>query len=74
MGIHPTRLSNLSGMGREPFGISEDVPVAGDYDSDGKTDVGVFRPSNGNWYVLRSADGFAALNFGLSGDRPVTSD
>jgi len=39
-----------------------------DFDGDGKTDVSVFRPSEGNWYLNRSTDGFAAYNFGISTD------
>ncbi|MCW5948863.1 MAG: VCBS repeat-containing protein [Pyrinomonadaceae bacterium] len=39
-----------------------------DFDGDGKTDPSVYRPSNGVWYLSRSAQGFAAYQFGLSSD------
>ncbi len=39
-----------------------------DFDGDGKSDVGVFRPSEGNWYLSQSQSGFSSQNFGLNGD------
>ena len=45
-----------------------------DFDGDGKTDVSVFRPSTGAWYLLQSTAGFAGLTFGASTDRIVPGD
>lgn len=45
-----------------------------DFDGDGKTDVSVFRPSTGVWYLQRSRDGFAAAQFGISTDTLTSAD
>ena len=46
-----------------------------DFDSDGKSDVSVFRPAGGFWYELLSRTGnFAAQQFGASEDKIVPAD
>ena len=50
------------------------TPTA-DFDGDGRTDLSVFRPSEGIWYVLESSSNtFRAQQFGLNGDRVVPGD
>ncbi len=39
-----------------------------DFDGDGRTDLSVFRPSEGNWYVDRSTAGFSVQQWGLPND------
>jgi FG-GAP-like repeat len=49
----------------------------GDFDGDGQSDVTVFRPSNGKWYVLGSGTNYSAhtdYQWGLSTDTPTPGD
>jgi hypothetical protein len=46
-----------------------------DFDGDGTTDLSVFRPSNGAWFVLNSGSNtFDATIFGQAGDIPADGD
>ncbi len=50
--------------GRTPF----------DFDGDGRTDVGIFRPTEGNWYLDRSAAGLSIFHWGIDTDRLAPAD
>lgn len=50
------------------------VTVAFDYDGDGRTDISVFRPSGGAWYLQESAAGFLGMLFGSNTDKIVPAD
>jgi N-acetylneuraminic acid mutarotase len=45
-----------------------------DFDGDGKTDVSVFRPSNGGWFLQRSNAGFYGVIFGGENDKIAPAD
>jgi hypothetical protein len=47
-----------------------DQSVAADFDGDGDTDVSLYRPSNGRWYVYGASPFF----WGLSTDIPIPAD
>ena len=45
-----------------------------DFDGDRKSDVSVFRPDTGNWYIQQSTAGFTGLAFGIASDKLVPAD
>ena len=44
--------------------------VHGDYNGDGRTDLTVYRPSNGTWFI----QAIATVQWGSSGDQPMPND
>jgi hypothetical protein len=54
------------------WGLSSDIPTPGNYDGDSKTDIAVFRPADGNWFVLLSSNNTSRfIHFGQNGDIPA---
>ncbi|TWT96011.1 Serine-aspartate repeat-containing protein D precursor [Botrimarina colliarenosi] len=69
--VEGTELSDLL------FGLEDAIPVAGDWDGDGVTDVGVF--IDGDWYLDLDGDGRWGVGdlwaqLGSRDDLPVTGD
>ena len=66
------------------WGISSDIPVGGDYDGETfrgfglfrkSTELAIFRPSTGTWWIFNRANNTAsAIQWGISGDKPVPAD
>jgi hypothetical protein len=63
-------------------GIAGDIPITGDWNGDGRTKVGIYRPSNGLFILDSNGDeqfdaGDAVYNLGVgtqAGDLPVVGD
>jgi hypothetical protein len=46
-----------------------------DYEGDGRSDISIFRPSNGQWWLQQSSDnGIRSFQFGATMDKPVPTD
>ena len=51
-----------------------DLPIALRWDDDSISDRGVYRPSEGQWYIVSSTGGVSSEQWGLAGDIPVAED
>jgi CSLREA domain-containing protein len=81
----PTLLASTSGQGTAVRGVAmaptivtptprATVPARADFDGDARTDMSVYRPSDGTWYWQGSTEGFRAVQFGDADDIPAPGD
>jgi hypothetical protein len=57
-------------MGAYEADEKDPASPAADFDGDGTTDISVYRPANGNWYIKDQG----STSWGLTGDLPVPAD
>ncbi len=68
------RQSSDNGVTVLGWGSPTDVPVAGDYDGDGKADIAVYRPATAQWFVSPSSGAAEWTTFfGNAGDLPLAA-
>jgi hypothetical protein len=74
--LHTAAGAAITGNGFS-WGLPGDIPVPGDYNGDGKTDLATWRPSTGGWYIRTNTGATVAGTgtiFGQAGDIPVPGD
>ena len=75
IGAAEKALTTPNGQGAAYYFTLPPPNVRFDYDGDGKADISVFRPLNGQWWYQQSLDNLVrALQFGTSSDKPVPAD
>jgi len=74
IGAAEKALTNPNGQGAVYTFHQPQLSTFFDYDGDSSSDISVFRPSSGTWYLLRSQLGFTAVSWGLSSDKITPGD
>ena len=49
------------------------MPVPGDYSGSGRTQIAVYRPGTGEWFIRTESGGLASFQWGGPGDQPVAA-
>ncbi len=68
LGLTGARPPGMCTPGTGTCSAAAPVKSRADFDGDGRTDLSVFRPSEGNWYLNRSTTGFSVIKWGVMGD------
>jgi hypothetical protein len=75
VGAAEKALTSPNGQGAVYYYKLQAPPTRFDYDGDGKADISIFRPSNGQWWYQQSQDNTVrASQFGALNDKPVPAD
>ena len=72
--VSRTEVSGFLSSNGSCLAAQSSTPTRFDFDNDGKSDISVFRPSNGVWYIANSSGGYNIFQFGQNGDLPVSAD
>ena len=60
------------------WGLNDDVPFGSDFDGDGRSDLVVYRPSTGGWFIRTSSTNYSnaylTYHWGVPGDIPIPAD
>lgn len=75
MGVSASVISTSPASVVEAFDFPTNaIPNLFDFDGDGRTDISVYRPSDGTWYLQQSSAGFKAQRWGISTDKIMPAD
>ena len=57
------------------WGLPTDIPLPSDFDGDARTDLVVYRPSSGEWFIRYSSAAYSSVSspyqWGLASDVPI---
>jgi len=72
---NPLTVNAVGGDGTDIGSYERHTYSTFDFEGDGRSDIGIFRPTGGEWWINRSLDGSTfALQFGVSTDRITPAD